>query len=98
MGDLTPNSLNRLEFWHKDHFGSLSATTDHSGAVTARCAYDPFGNIVADFSSAQHAGTDGGFTEHEHLDDVGIIHMNGSPVVASKSRCLAPCKSTIQSL
>ena len=36
-------ALNKLEFWHKDHLGSLSATTDHSGAVTARYAYDPFG-------------------------------------------------------
>ena len=83
-------ALNKLEFWHKDHLGSLSATTDHRGAVTARCAYDPFGkrrsangsydpfgNIVADFSPAQNAGTDRGFTQHEHLDDVGIIHMNG---------------------
>jgi RHS repeat-associated protein len=80
----------KLEYWHKDHLGSLIATTDHLGAVTARYAYDPFGKrrytngsydafgaIVVDFSPATNAGTDRGYTEHEHLDDVGIIHMNG---------------------
>lgn len=91
----TPPSISsmtavKLEYWHKDHLGSLVATTDHAGEVTARYAYDPFGKrrqvngsydefgaIVVDFSPATNAGTDRGYTGHEHLDDVGIIHMNG---------------------
>lgn len=81
--------LAKLEFWHEDHLGSLAATTDHTGAVTARYAYDPFGkrrytngqydaagNLVVDWS-ASAAGTDRGFTGHEHLDDIGVVHMNG---------------------
>lgn len=83
-------TLLKMEFWHKDHLGSLVATTDHNGSVTARYAYDPFGkrrmtngvydatgNLVIDWSAAVNSGTDRGYTGHEHLDDVGIVHMNG---------------------
>lgn len=81
--------LNQVEYWHKDHLGSLVATTDHAGALTARYAYDPFGKrrspggsyddngtLVYDWNKTS-SGTDRGYTGHEHLDDVGIIHMNG---------------------
>lgn len=87
---LTSVAVVKLEFWHKDHLGSLITTTDHNGTVTARYAYDPFGkrrytngtydsfgNLIVDWSSIQNAGTDRGFTGHEHLDDIGIVHMNG---------------------
>jgi RHS repeat-associated protein len=80
----------KVEYWHKDHLGSLIASTDHAGVVTARYAYDPFGkrrftngsydafgSIVVDWSAAVRSGTDRGYTGHEHLDDVGIVHMNG---------------------
>ncbi|MBT9493301.1 MAG: RHS repeat-associated core domain-containing protein, partial [Paucibacter sp.] len=80
----------KMEFWHKDHLGSLAATTDHTGAVTARYSYDPFGKrrhangryddfgtIVVDWNSGTDNGTDRGYTGHEHLDDIGLIHMNG---------------------
>ncbi|NKI96968.1 RHS repeat-associated core domain-containing protein [Rhizobacter sp. SG703] len=82
--------LVKVEYWHKDQLGSLVATTDHNAAVTGRYAYDAFGkrrytngsydslgNLVVDWSSATSGGTDRGFTGHEHLDDVGIVHMNG---------------------
>lgn len=83
-------ALRKVEYWHKDHLGSLTATTDHAGAVTARYAYDPFGKrryingaydafgaLVIDWNSAVSSGTARGFTGHEMLDDVGLIHMNG---------------------
>ena len=85
-------NFSQVQFWHKDHLGSLIATTNHQATVTGRYAYDPFGKrrytngsydpfgtIVVDFSpnSAATAGADRGFTEHEHLDDIGLIHMNG---------------------
>jgi RHS repeat-associated protein len=82
--------LVKVEYWHRDHLGSIAATTDHAGALTARHAYDPFGkrrytngrydqagNLVIDWSSASNAGTGRGFTGHEHLDDIGLVHMNG---------------------
>lgn len=80
----------KVEYWHKDHLGSLIATTDHLRAVTQRYSYDPFGKrrfirgsydafgaLVIDWTTNTHNGTDRGFTGHEHLDDVGVVHMNG---------------------
>jgi RHS repeat-associated protein len=94
VNQLPPNlataTIQRLEYWHQDHLGSLVATTDHTGAVTQRYAYDPFGKrrqlngsydafgaIVIDWGEATNAGTNRGYTGHEHLDDIGLVHMNG---------------------
>ncbi|HEX7687725.1 MAG TPA: RHS repeat-associated core domain-containing protein [Burkholderiaceae bacterium] len=88
----------KLEFWHVDRQGSLMATSDHAGAITAIYAYDPFGKrrnrdgeydasgaLVFDWTTNTDNGTPRGYTGHEHLDDVGLIHMNGrlyDPVVS----------------
>jgi RHS repeat-associated protein len=101
--NLASIALVKVEFWHKDHLGSLIATTDHTGAVTARYAYDPFGKrrdvkgtydafgaIVVDWSTNTNNGTDRGYTGHEHLDDVGIIHMNGRIFDPTLGRFLQP--------
>lgn len=87
---LADAAVAKLEYWHKDHLGSLIATTNHTGAVTARYSYDPFGKrrvangsydpfgtLVVDWGAPTVAGTDRGYTGHEHLDDAGVIHMNG---------------------
>ena len=87
LGSVT---LVKVEYWHKDHLGSLITTTDHQGNVTQRYAYDPFGkrrytngsydpfgNVVVDWTTNTNSGTARGYTGHEHLDDIGIIHMNG---------------------
>jgi RHS repeat-associated protein len=92
----------KLEYWHKDHLGSIAATTDHNGAVTARDAYDPFGKrrfangnydatgtLVIDWSPAVNSGTDRGFTGHEQLDDIGLTHMNGRMYDATIGRFLS---------
>ncbi len=83
-------TLIKVEYWHKDSLGSLVATTDHTGAVTDRYAYDPFGKrryttgaydatgaLVGDYTTNTSSGTARGFTGHEHLDEIGIINMNG---------------------
>ena len=93
--------LVKLEYWHKDHLGSLAATTDHTGAVTARYAYDPFGKrrytngryddfgaLIVDWASDINSGVDRSFTGHEHLDDIGIVHMNGRLYDANIGRFL----------
>jgi RHS repeat-associated protein len=87
LGSVT---LRRVEYWHRDHLGSVASTTDERGGVTARYAYDPFGkrrytngnldaagNLVVQWSNTSSGGTARGFTGHEHLDDVGVVHMNG---------------------
>jgi RHS repeat-associated protein len=92
---ITPAALGstaatRLEYWHRDHLGSLAATTDHLGTVTQRNSYDPFGKrraasgtydaagtVVQDWDPTRNAGTGRGFTGNEELDDIGLINMNG---------------------
>ncbi len=32
-----------LTYWHRDHLGSLTVTTNQSGAVVDRMRYDPWG-------------------------------------------------------
>lgn len=96
-------TLVKVEYWHKDHLGSLAATTDHAAAVTARYSYDPFGKrryasgsydpfgaLVIDWSPAVNAGGDRGFTGHEQLDDVGLVHMNGRIYDANIGRFVQP--------
>jgi RHS repeat-associated protein len=61
----------------------VAAVTDEAGSVIERMAYDPWGkrrgvdgvSDVAD--SLVGRTTDRGFTEHEHLDEMGVVHMNG---------------------
>lgn len=71
------------QYWHKDHLGSNSVTTDASGYVIERLAYEPFGkrrqsNGVTDVNGTLKAtSTDRGFTEQEEMDEVGLINMNG---------------------
>ena len=95
---VTSHMANKLEYWHKDLLGSVVATTNQAGSVTQRLAYDPFGKrrqpnsaydaagaIVVDWNASGTPGTDRGFTGHEHLDDLGIVHMNGrvyDPLIA----------------
>jgi RHS repeat-associated protein len=72
-----------MRYFHRDQLGSVSVVTDESGAVIERLAYEPFGkrrypNGAFDPSgSLVGVNTDRGFTGHEHLDEVQLIHMNG---------------------
>lgn len=76
------------QYLHRDHLGSVTAITDHTGTVIERFAYDPWGKRRFPAGPADPNGTirgdptlafatDRGFTNHEHLDGLGLIHMNG---------------------
>jgi RHS repeat-associated protein len=70
-------------YFHHDHLGSMAAVSDETGAVVERMAFDPWGkrgfvNGTPDvLDSIVGFNTDRGYTMHEHLDEMGIIHMNG---------------------
>lgn len=84
------------QYFHRDNLGSVTAVTDSSGAVLERTAYDAWGkrrfaNGVVDPGDTIHGDpnvhnlTDRGYTNHEMLDALGMIHMNGrvfDPVIA----------------
>ena len=69
-------------YFHKDHLGSIATITDAAGAVVERLSYDAWGkrrfpNGQDDPSGSVASQTTRGFTGHEQLADVGLIHMNG---------------------
>jgi RHS repeat-associated protein len=72
-----------LGYLHKDRLGSLTTITDENGLDAQARGFDPFGKPRdgdwTDRAPATLGSTisDRGFTEHEHLDDSQLIHMNG---------------------
>lgn len=73
----------QVSYLHHDHLGSLAAVSNESGAIIERLAYDPWGkrrNVdgLADPNDTLTASTSKrGFTMHEHMDEMGVINMNG---------------------
>ena len=78
------------EYLHRDHLGSVESVTDAAGLELRVMAYDPFGERRASDwmgeldeagrqAIAEDAGvkTARGYTGHEHLERIGLIHMNG---------------------
>jgi len=72
-------------YLYKDHLGSTDLITDDSPSVNVleRMSFDPFGSrrVTTDWSDpigllVGQLSTRG-FTGHEHMDNLGIIHMNG---------------------
>ena len=77
------NNTNDTRYLHGDHQGTVVAITDASGQLVSRYHYDPFGqrqevawtdNTV---SSLIDDIVNRGYTQHEYLAVLGLIHMNG---------------------
>ncbi|NOI65479.1 FG-GAP-like repeat-containing protein [Vibrio sp. 99-8-1] len=75
VASLTSNGLRYL---HKDHLGSIVAISGEEGQIEQRFSYDAWGKR-RESSAGIDVNEKGriGFTGHEMLDDVGLIHMNG---------------------
>ncbi len=83
----TVSSTTTLTYLHKDYLGSVEAMTDASGNMVSvnRMSFDPWGlRQEADWNDGDPTGGDPdyypttrGFTGHEMVDQVGLIHMNG---------------------
>lgn len=79
--------INSTFYWHADHLGSPELFTDTGGTVQVRPSFGAYGERRdgSDWLGPPSAGdlttlagiTRRGFTGHEHLDSVGLIHMNG---------------------
>ena len=75
-------ATDKTRYLHRDHLGSVESITGETGAVVQRLSFDAHGKRrLADWTAGDPAGPDAetprGFTGHEHLDSVGLIHMNG---------------------
>ncbi len=77
------NGVNDTRYLHKDHLGSIDVITNEAGAVVHKLSYDVFGqrrpvpNCASAVCVLTSAVTHHGYTGHEHIDSVGLIHMNG---------------------
>ena len=85
----------RLRYVHQDALGSVDTLSDEAGEVVERLSYTAFGERRA--SDWREGRTlhppmlvNRGFTGHEHLDEVGLIHMNGRIYDPGIGRFLTP--------
>jgi RHS repeat-associated protein len=81
------------KYLHRDHLGSITAITSSTGGVLERLNYDAWGQRrvastwqAGAVTTSEHRG----YTGHEHLDDIGVIHMNGRVYSPSLGRMLSP--------
>lgn len=76
-------------YLHRDYLSSIVAVTNQAGVVVEKRLFDAWGNIAKVQDGAGNNLTkltviDRGYTGHEHLQGVNLIHMNGrlyDPVV-----------------
>lgn len=69
-------------YLYKDFLGSTLAVADQSGTVTERLDYDPFGQRrdskdLTWLDDFKPKATSHGFTGHDHIDSMNLIHMKG---------------------
>jgi RHS repeat-associated protein len=81
------NNSADTRYLHKDHLGGVDVITNESGTVVSRLSNDALGdrrdagtwsgtpdlNAWNSIATVTHRG----FTMHEHLDNVDVVHMNG---------------------
>ncbi|MFD2263438.1 RHS repeat domain-containing protein [Lacibacterium aquatile] len=92
-----------VRYMHSDHLASVQAITNASGTRIESLDYDPWGlrRLGGDAAAVDHGtppvagvgivgiNSDRGFTGHQMLDDMGLIHMNGRIYDASIARFLS---------
>jgi RHS repeat-associated protein len=74
----------QMRYYHTDHLGSIVRVTNPSAGVIESFAYEAFGERRNPNGTPQDRAsplfgvtTDRGFTAHEHLEELNLIHMNG---------------------
>jgi RHS repeat-associated protein len=82
-------------YWHRDLLGSIVAVTRANGQVLERPAFDAWGRRLLDNGQTDPATSgpshgDRGYTGHAHLDELGLIHMNGRVYDPVLARFLSP--------
>ncbi len=83
------NATRQVRYYQKDRLGSTIAVTNEAGAVIERNHYDAWGKRRnadgTDADTLRSLDHRYGFTEHEHIDAVGLVNMNGrvyDPILA----------------
>jgi RHS repeat-associated protein len=86
---------NTMYYIHKDHLGSINCITKAAGDLVQEVSFDawdrrhnPSNWTYTGLSSSFHF--DRCFTGHEHLDEYGLINMNGRMYDPTLGRFLSP--------
>ena len=88
--DYNDDSNSETRYLYKDHLGSLDVITDANGALQESYSFDAWGkrrainswnplsaaDIQTHYINTDHT-TNRGYTGHEQMYEVGLIHMNG---------------------
>jgi RHS repeat-associated protein len=70
-------SGSRTRYWIKDHLGSVTAIADEQGNLVQRYAFDAWGRRSETILNPGEIAEERGFTGHEQLVEIGLVHMNG---------------------
>ena len=84
-----------LYYLHRDYQGTILQTTNAAGSIQDNRLFDAWGNVLKITTANNRIlftflVTDRGYTGHEHLLSVGIIHMNGRLYDPFLHRFLSP--------
>lgn len=83
-------------YMHRDVLGSVTAVSNDAGTVIERMAYEPFGKrrtvagALDPANTLRGLTTNRGYTNHEELDSLTLVHMNGRVYDPALSRFLSP--------
>ena len=92
---ISDGEAQKLYYLHRDYLGSIVMLTDENGNIAERRHFDPWGQPIKVEDGAGNTLDkltllDRGFTGHEHLQTVGLIHMNGRLYDPALHRFLQP--------
>jgi len=91
-------ATDRTRWLHRDHLGSVALVTDEAGAVAEDRSFGPWGEArnadwLTPASPPPLLESPRGFTGHEHISAVGLIHMNGRVYDPKIGRFMSPDSS-----
>lgn len=74
-----------IRYIHRDHLGSIDKVTDDAGLIVDSYSFDAFGlrrdpanwTLSVTPTTEQLDFSRYGYTDHEQIDNMGIVHMNG---------------------
>jgi RHS repeat-associated protein len=90
------NAQEQMLYLHRDYQGSILAITNEVGSIVEKRLFDAWGSLLSiQNGSSQPIANDQwlldrGYTGHEHLQSVGLIHMNGRLYDPKLHRFLQP--------
>ncbi len=92
------SSTNVTDYLFHDHLGSLDVITDKDGQILEELSFDAWGKrrnatdwlslSATELALYNSAVTTRGYTSHEMMDAVGVVHMNGRIYDAHMARFL----------